>query len=68
VDGDLVLRGYALTGMQRDDLVKAIDRNAKKAGFLGYIDRAMLGKNIVAYGDNPKCLLDTGALLSTQNK
>lgn len=65
VDKDHVIRGYGLTGIQRDDVAKIIDRGAKKSGFLGYIDRAMLGENIFAYGDNPECRLDIGALVLT---
>jgi len=66
VDKDQVIRGYALTGIERDDVAKVVGRGAKKAGFLGYIDRAMLGEWMLAYGDEPGCRLDIGSLFSSK--
>lgn len=62
VDANSVIRGYAITGGDRDDLGKIIDRNADKAGFLGYIESRSPDGLITAYGDRPSCDLVIGYL------
>lgn len=62
MDENNIVRGYALTGLERNDVAKAIDKRARKTGFLGYITRDMVGVEIIAHGDKPGCRLSLGKL------
>lgn len=62
-----VISGYALTGQARPDVAEAVDANAYRSGFRGYVDRELAGETIILVGDTAPCQLTVELPTEMQN-
>jgi hypothetical protein len=61
LDGAGYVVGYAITGLRRPDVAKAVDRKALYSGFRGYILSDRIRDSLTMHGERPGCQLNVKA-------